>query len=515
MMRDESGELVPTSWTDALRAAADGLAKARDGRGVGVLTGGRLTVEDAYAYAKFARLAVRTNDIDFRARPHSAEELDFLASTVVGGTPADGVTFRRIEAAPAVLCVAFEPEEEAPIVFLRLRKAARKNRTKVFHIGQWTSPAVTKSFGTLLACLPGGEAAAVDGLAGHAADVLQALSAPGAVVLVGERAALVPGLLSALVRLAESTGAGLAWIPRRAGERAALEVGAAPTLLPGGRLVMDSLARAEVERAWGVAEGTLPARPGRGTDEILAAAADGELDALVVGGVDPGDLADPELAQRALAAAGFVVSLELRASAVTARADVVLPVAPAANKSGSFVNWEGRRREFGVTLAEAGLLPDCRVLDTLAVEMDVDLFTQTPAAAAADLAKLAPVARKASAPTVSTTGVNAAGNGTVRLASWRQLLDLGSLQDDEPHLAGTARPVVARLSAGTAASAGLADVDVVTVSTDRGSVTLPVALADLPDGVVWLPGNSPGSALRSTLGAGHGDLVSLTAGGTE
>ena len=52
------------------RVAAEGLRNARDGaHGVGVLTGGRLTVEDAYAYAKFARIVLRTNDIDFRSRP--------------------------------------------------------------------------------------------------------------------------------------------------------------------------------------------------------------------------------------------------------------------------------------------------------------------------------------------------------------------------------------------------------------------------------------------------------------
>ena len=144
-------------------------------------------------------------------------------------------------------------------MFLRLRKAARKNRAQIFHIGQWTSPAVEKtirpfsvdkgSIGTLLACPPGGETAAVEGLVTHAPDVAEGLSKPGAVILVGERAAQIPGLLTELVKLAEVTGARLAWIPRRAGERAALDAGAAPTLLPGGRLVADAAARAEVEQA--------------------------------------------------------------------------------------------------------------------------------------------------------------------------------------------------------------------------------------------------------------------------
>ena len=68
LIRNADGVLVEASWTRAMTVAAEGLTAARDSGGVGVLTGGRLTVTDAYAYAKFARLALRTNDIDFRAR---------------------------------------------------------------------------------------------------------------------------------------------------------------------------------------------------------------------------------------------------------------------------------------------------------------------------------------------------------------------------------------------------------------------------------------------------------------
>jgi NADH-quinone oxidoreductase subunit G len=508
MVRDaKTGELVETSWTDALQVAAAGLTKARDGRGVGVLTGGRVTVEDAYAYAKFARIALRTNDIDFRARPHSVEELDFLASTVVGSTPQTGVDYAAVEAAPAVLCVAFEPEEESPIVFLRLRKAVRKRGAKVFHIGQFSTTSVTKTDGVLLACAPGGEAAAVAALGTHAKDVTEALSGAGAVILVGERAAEIPGLYSALVALAASTGAKLAWIPRRAGERGALDAGAAPNLLPGGRQVTDAKARAEVAQAWGV-DG-LPSQPGRDTDAILDAARYGRLDALVIGGVDPGDLADPETAERSIAEANFVVSLEMRHSAVTKHADVVLPVAAAAEKAGSFLNWEGRRREFDITLDVSGALPDCRVLDTLAVEMDADLFTQTPAAAAADLARLGAAARTAPAPTVEAGPVPTANGKLLLLATWRQMLDNGTLQDDEPHLAGTARAAVVRLSPAAAVQLGAEDGDAVSVRTEHGSITLPLAVADLPDDVVWLPTNSAGSVPRRTLRAGHGAVVTV------
>ncbi|GLY63695.1 NADH-quinone oxidoreductase subunit G [Amycolatopsis taiwanensis] len=512
MVRNEAGELREASWTEALRVAAAGLLKARDGKGAGVLTGGRLTVEDAYAYAKFARIALRTNDIDFRARAHSAEELAFLSARVAGTTPENGVTYAALEHAPTVLCVAFEPEEESPIVFLRLRKAARKRGAKVVHLGQWSTPSVRKTSGELLACAPGAESAALDGLAKHAPDLEQALSQPGAVVLVGERAAEVPGLFTAVHTLSERTGATVAWIPRRAGERGALEAGAAPTLLPGGHLVTDPAARAVAEAKWQV---RLPAEPGRDTTGILTAAADGRLAGLVIGGVDPDDLPDPDLARRALANADFVVSLELRPSGVTEHADVVLPIAPSVEKSGSYLDWEGRARPFDTTIENTGALSDCRVLDTLAVEMDVDLFTQTPAASAADLASLTATLRDSDAVKAAFPGSDAGRAaspglraGEARLATWQQLLDEGSLQADEPHLAGTARPVVARMSARTAENVG----GTVTVSTERGAITLPVEVADLPDDVVWLPANSAGSQVRRTLGTGHGGVVSIKGG---
>ncbi len=126
----ETGESVlrPASWPEALDVAVRGLQRA--GSSVGVLTGGRLTVEDAYGYAKFARAVLGTNNIDFRSRPHSAEEADFLAAAVAGtGHSLDGtgVTYADLETASSVLLVCFEPEEEAGVVFLRLRKAFRKN----------------------------------------------------------------------------------------------------------------------------------------------------------------------------------------------------------------------------------------------------------------------------------------------------------------------------------------------------------------------------------------------------
>src|SRR5262249_62012378 len=169
---------------------------------------------------------------------------------------------------------------------------------------------------------------------------------------------------------------GLAWTRRGGGERGAVEAGALPVLLPGGRLVSDAAARSDVARTWGTS--SLPDEAGRDTGQILDAAAAGEVEAIVLAGVDPADLPDPRAALDAIERAGFVVSLELRASQVTDRADVVFPVAAVAEKAGTFVNWEGRPGEFGAALAVPGVRSDLEVLAAIADAMDVHLGLPHP-----------------------------------------------------------------------------------------------------------------------------------------
>ncbi|MEV5411313.1 NADH-quinone oxidoreductase subunit G [Thermopolyspora sp. NPDC052614] len=565
LVRDRTGGQVVSSWPEALRAAARGLTDAHVGApgGAAVLTGGRLTVEDAYGYAKFARIVLRTNDVDFRARPMSAEESRFLAA-YVAGRPL-GPTYADVERAPVVLLVALEPEQEAPILHLRLRKAARRGGTAVVSIAPFASSGLARVPGRLLRAAPGAEpyvladlmadiltdlpadpladpladlatverradipphrpgiAKPSDAAAGwggtHAPEVARLLRLPGALILVGERLAEVPGGLTAAAELAASTGAALGWVPRRAGERGALEAGAFPTLLPGGRPVADGRARAEVAACWDVAD--LPATPGRDTDRILADAANGRIGALVVAGLEIEDLSHPRAALRALERVPFLLSLELRPSAVTERADVVLPVAAVAEKAGTFVNWEGRSRPFEAALPGTPVLSDLRVLDAIAAELGVHLGLPHPAAARAELAALGGWAgarprhrpsgptttppprlpRPTSSPTLCVEAV---------LTTWRLLLDSGRSQDGADSLAATAPRPVARLSAATAAELGAVDGDPITVSAGEGAITLPLAVTDMPDRVVWVPANSPGSAVRSTLGVTAGAFVHI------
>ncbi|MFF3376151.1 NADH-quinone oxidoreductase subunit G [Streptomyces sp. NPDC002680] len=520
LVRNADGVLEPASWPEALEAAAQGLLAAR-GR-AGVLTGGRLTVEDAYAYSKFARVALDTNDIDFRARVHSAEEADFLAARVAGrGRDLDGtgVTYTSLEKAPAVLLVGFESEEEAPGVFLRLRKAWRGHGQKVYSLATHATRGLEKAGGTLLPAAPGTETEWLDalgsgfGLEESGAKAAEALRTEGAVIVVGERLAAVAGGLTAAVRAASTTGAQLVWIPRRAGERGAVEVGALPSLLPGGRPATDPRARDEVAVAWGVAE--LPHRFGRDTGQIVEAAAAGELRALVVAGVEVADLPDPARARDALHEVGFLVSLELRPSEVTEHADVVLPVAAVAEKAGTFLNWEGRARLFEAALKPDQMTrrlapPDARVLQMLADAMDIHLGLPDLRTARQELDRLgAWDGARATNPLEIGAQLPRPAAGEAVLAGHRLLLDQGRLQEGDDALAGTRHAAHARVSAPTAAEAGVKDGDLLAVTGATGTVELPLQVTEMPDRVVWLPLNSTGGGVASDTGALPGALVRI------
>ncbi len=503
LVRDGSGNLVPTSWPDALDVAARGLAAARD-KGVGVLTGGRLAMEDAYAYSKFARVVLGTNDIDSRTRVVTEEENAFLASRIAGSGL--GVTYGDIEKAGHVLTVGLEAEEECGTIFLRLRKGFLAGSVKVSVVSAYETLGSTKMGARVIAARPGTEGAVLDALA-TGDETFDGLAA-GGVILVGERAADSAGTLSAALRLAEKTGARIAWVPRRAGDRGALEAGAFPHLLPSGRPVGVADARVDAAAVWGV--DSLPEVPGKNTDQILAAVAAGELGGLLLGGVSLDDL--PEGAKEAIEAADFVVQLEVRQTATTALADVVLPVAPTSEKGGSFVNWEGRIRPFGQVLTSVQL-PDRGVLTDLALEMGVELGIARLADAVREISEFQPwdgtrfAAPAVVAPKDSTSD-------ELVLASWNLMLGAGDLQSGEPDLAGSARRPVVVVSAETAERTGIEAGRPARVTGPRGSIELDVVVAEMPANVVWVPQNSPGCQIAQ-IGVRAGDVVALNSAGQE
>ena len=481
MIRGEDGELHEASWPEAIAFAANGLK----GKRAGVLVGGRATVEDAYGYSKFARVALKTNDIDFRSRPYSEEETSFLSSTALGLK----TTYKDIDKADQVVLLGFEPEEESPIVFLRIYKQFRKRALKVISDAPVASRGSVKLNVELVSDIK-----SISGITSKS------------VILVGERLSEKVGALTSAVELAEKSGAKLAWIPRRAGERGALSAGAIATLLPGGRPVSEASARVDVAAAWSV--DSLPTNPGRSTSEILHALVVNNLDAVVIGGVDPLDISSDGLSQLLNS---FVVSLEISHSAVTAVADVVLPVAAVIEKSGSFQDWQGSTRNFDKAIADSLSRSDVRILSMIADEMGAPINLPTVAATAREIAALGNWDGKALAFEKTSEVKPVISEEMLHLTSWRLLLDLGTLQDGEANLAGTARKATARISKTRANKLGVNDGELISISSDLGSLKLPVEISEMSDDAIWVPRNSIDSQVIANLGFVNGQVTVVKA----
>jgi NADH-quinone oxidoreductase subunit G len=482
MIRDASGQLQEASWPEALAAAASGLKNAR----AGVLVGGRATIEDAYGYSKFARVTLNTNNIDFRARSHSSEELDFLASASLNAT------YKDIDKADQVVLISFEPEDESPIVFLRIYKQTHKRAIKVTSIAPFASRGTQKLNAKLIKTATGNEVAAISALSGLTAK---------SVVLVGERAAETTGALSAVIKLVNDSGAKLGWIPRRAGEKGAIAAGALPNLLPGNRPISDASARVDIATAWSI--DSLPSEIGMSSTEII----NSDLQAVLIGGVDPMDIsadAKVKLAKK------FVVSLEIRQSDITDIASVVLPVAAVVEKSGSFMDWQGSARNFEAAVEQSLNRSDVRILSMLADEIGKPINLATVKSARNEFESIGnwDGSKNSMKPVAATSAINPSSDEAV-LNSWRNLLDKGSMQDGEDNLAGTARKSVVVISPARAKALGVSENDLVRVSNDYGAITLPCSINDIEDSSVWLPRNSQSSQLIRNLGTVSNSIVKV------
>ncbi len=482
LIRDENGLLQEASWPEALAAAAAGLKNVT----AGVLVGGRVTVEDAYGYSKFARVALNTNNIDFRARTHSSEELDFLASTPTTAT------YKDIDKADHVVLINFEPEDESPIIFLRIYKQVKKRAIKVSSIAAFASRGSQKLNANLIKTATGAEVAAINSITGLSSK---------SVVLVGERAVETPGALSAVAKIIATSGAKLGWIPRRAGEMGALSAGAVPNLLPGNRPLDNASARVDIATVWG--SESLPTSTGMSTIEII----NSDLQAVVVGGVDPMDIspdAKVKLSKK------FIVSFEIRHSDITEIAQVVFPVATVVEKSGSFMDWQGKARKFEAAVDQSLNRSDVRILSMLADEIGKPINLPTVKAARNEFESIGNWdGERAAMKATASSEIKSVKADEAFLSSWRNLLDKGSLQDGEENLAGTARQSVVVISQSRAELLSVKESDLVRVSNNYGAVTLPCVIEDIDDSSVHLPRNSIGSQLFRNLGVVSNSIVKV------
>ena len=530
-VRNHLGQMETVSWRAALRRTADRLSAALDNGGpqsVGVLTGGRVTDEDAYAIGRFARDVLGTDNVDFRLSPRTDEERDILSA--VAGTL--GPTYDDVEKADIVVVAGLDPEEEVPILYLRLRKAWRKRRQRIVVVGpalgsledmawRWVPTAAGAEAG-VLAALAGG-----DGLQepeGELADLAGILRDAGSVVvLAGERLARSPGALAAAVTLSTHVGGDtttFAWVPRRNNARGAVDAGLVPGLLPGGRQLGDA---GPVAGAWN----RVPQAVGLDTRGMLEAAVRGEIAVLYLVGVDPArDFEDPELAQEALERVDTLIVQDLLPTASTRHADVLLPAAAPQERVGSFTTWEGRRQPFTQVVPPQGLaLQDWDILRQVARLLGTDLGWETAGDVRREAAplmeptgsadeRLAAIAAGAVAPAAATP--RQPSDGALDAVTLDYLLAGGDMLRGADELNATARQPSVWMNTEDAARLGLGGGDRVHVAAHAAEgadgdttvqrVELPVVVTGaVTPGCVVLPADAGGVR----LGGAHGSAGRL------
>jgi NADH-quinone oxidoreductase subunit G len=429
------------TWPEALDAAAAGLAGALERGGpssVAVIGGARGTNEDAYAWARFAKGVLKTDNVDCQVG-------DGLPAEVVTGVPRARLS--DCDNARAIVLLAPDLKEELPVAYLRVKRAAvdlkvplieisavgtgltRYARTSLRHLPGEAGPLAAQLAALISAAptpaspvAPAAESAAAPvepaaispatdpaepgaGSSARESDPeLAAVAAllrgePGderpVIVIIGRPSVAEPAdaTVAAAAALRNIPGVRFLSALRRSNVHGALDLGLAPGFLPG-RVTLDA-GRAWFEAAWG----GVPTERGLDTAGMLAAAAEGRLQALVLLGADPlSDFPDRDLARRALAKVPFVLAVDAFPTPSTDAAHVFLPVALAGEKRGTTTNLEGRLLRLARKVTPPGTaMEDWRVAVELALRLGADFDLEAVDEVTDEIARLAPAHQGADA----------------------------------------------------------------------------------------------------------------------
>ena len=341
----KNGKLTPATWEEAFELIGKRFIEARDqngGSAIGVVGSNRTTNEENYLLSKFARVVLKTNNVDH----HRTADYPALAAAL-RGKPGRTASMRDVLNAPAILLIGNDPTNQHPLLAWQIRTNVRLRQAKLYVIN--SVPIKLRRQATDFAMVPAGtEAKAVDFLAGDdsqldqlaGSQVADGMSREAWVALrekirAEQNLVVVFGSevrghdIERLVSFASTlAGAKLICLGDYANSRGASEMGLYPDLLPG----YEPLNRADkFQQEWG----KLPTEKGLTLPEMVEAAKAGKLKALYVVGSNPvGRLGiDPFAFSKS-----FVVVQDMFLTETANLADVVLPAANAYEKTGTYTN---------------------------------------------------------------------------------------------------------------------------------------------------------------------------------
>jgi NADH-quinone oxidoreductase subunit G len=334
----KNGRLTPATWEEAFELIGRRFKEIRDkdgGQAMGVIGSTRTTNEENYLLQKFARRALRTNNIDH----HRTADFPALAAAL-SGKPGRTASMRDVFNAPGILLIGNDPTEQHPLLAWQIRNNVRLHGARLYVIN--SKPIKLRRQAAMFAQVSehngesafaaflgdNGSSPATFGANGTTPETLSKLcdavrNAKDLVVVLGSeiRGGSIATLVAALPQ------AKFICLSDYANSRGAADMGLYPELLPGYQRVADS---GKFHEEWG----EMP-KAGLSLPQMMEAAKAGAQKALYIVGANPVEQfgVDPFALSKS-----FVVVQDMFLTETAAIADVVLPAANAYEKSGTFTN---------------------------------------------------------------------------------------------------------------------------------------------------------------------------------
>ncbi|MPT41448.1 MAG: NADH-quinone oxidoreductase subunit G [Achromobacter sp.] len=461
MIKGTDGKWQEASWADALQAVAQGLSRVRDSFGagqIGALASEYATTEE---YALLGRLvrSLGSENIDFRLR-----QTDAAFDASLTGAPWLGMPIAELDNLDRVLVVGSFLRKDHPLMAQRLRQAAKRG-TQILMVDSAADDPLMPVTARITV--------APSELARALAEVAVALAQAKEQAVPAEFASVVPGDNAKAIAASLASGANTAVLMGNL----AVASAQASTLAANGRAVA-GLAGGKFgfltsggNTVGGYLAGAVPGKGGKNAAAMLAE----PLKAYVVLHAEP--LLDADNGQQAIAAlrgAQFAVALTPYRSAAAEWADVMLPVSPFTETSGTYVNAQGLAQSFKGTVAPFGQTrPAWKVLRVLGNVLHLAGFDDETSESVRDTALAGGVEARLSNDIKAPLGLGQALTGLERVADVPIYRSDAMVRRSEPLQAAPASKLpAARMNGNTLTSLGLTAGVKVRVTGGQGAVEL-------------------------------------------
>ncbi|MFA5521368.1 MAG: NADH-quinone oxidoreductase subunit NuoG [Castellaniella sp.] len=371
-IRGKDGQWQDASWQDALQVVVDGLNTVREELGaqqIGALASGLATTEELSLLARVTR-GMGSQNVDFRLR---LNDPDF--DRVRTGAPWLGMPIAALDTVDRVLVVGSFIRKEQPLMAQRLRQAAKRG-TQISFIESASDDPLFPVHARLMAA----PARLPDALA----QVAVALARAAGQAVDGALAGVEPGAGAQAIAQSLASGERVAVLM---GNMAMMAANAA-AIAVNAQAVADACGATlgfmgeSGNATGGYLAGAVPQGDGLNAQQMLVK----PLQAYLVLMAEPGlDADDGALALQSLDKGGFKVALTAWRSPVEDWADVMLPVSPFTETSGTFVNAEGRAQSFKAVVSPYGdTRPAWKVLRVLGNLLQLQGFDEESSEAVRD-----------------------------------------------------------------------------------------------------------------------------------